>query len=216
MNNYKEIEDSGLNLDSIYESKYANEHELSVYIDKEASFNGIIRKIEHSIEAYAFQDSLGRLGIKPQQIVAASKAKYIISEHTFTHFQKRGRSSLFWKVIVYYNKNLQTDDWESKEAMDNEIYWKYDNKEELEIDTYLSAPSHAQSLATSILGLLNKGTVNNELPMLLFDVAAGNLVKFSRTRFYNASGTASEIDLRIIKITKTPSGGKTTIIAEEV
>jgi len=216
LNNYKEIENSGLNLDSIYQSKYANTEVLSIYIDKEISFNGIIRKIEHSIEAYAFQDELGRLGIKPQQTTAASKAKYIIAGHTFSHSQKKSRGSLFWKVIVNYNKNLQTDDWETKEAIDNEIYWKYGVTEELEIDTYFHDPAAAQSLATSILSLVNKATISNELPMLLFDVLAGDLVKFSRTRFYDSDGTASEITLRIIKITKTPGSERTTIIAEEV
>ena len=158
---------------------------------------------------------MGRLGIKPQQTVVASKAKYVVSEHTFAHSQNKNRDALFWKVTVRYNKNLQTDDWESKEAIDNEIYWKYDNKEELKIDTYLRDPAAAQSLATSILNLVNKATINSELPMLLFDVLAGDLIIFSRGRFFSTSGTADELELRIIKITKMPSGGRTTIVAEE-
>lgn len=217
LNNYKEVEDSGLNLDSIYEAKYANENELSIYISKEIPFNGIVRMIEHSIKAYAFQDEFGRLGIRPQQTALASNAKYVVSGHTFSHLQKKSRDSLFWKVIVYYNKNRQTDDWESKEATDNEVYWKYKPiKEELKIHTYFRNPAYAQSLATSILNLLNKAIVSNEVPMLLFGVMAGDLIVFSRTRFFSTSGTANEITLRIIKITKTPGSGKTTITAEVV
>jgi hypothetical protein len=117
---------------------------------------------------------------------------------------------------VRYNKNLQADDWESKEVTDDEIYWKYKTKEKLEIDTYFSAPAHAKSLATDILSLVNKAIINTELPMLLFDILAGDLIVFSRERFFATSGTADEITLRIIKITKTPSSGKTTIVAEEI
>jgi len=117
---------------------------------------------------------------------------------------------------VRYNKDLQADsDWETKEATDNEIYWKYDNKEELEIDTYFLHPAYAQSLVTSILSLINKATITSELPMLLFDVLAGDLIVFSRGRFFSTSGTADELELRIIKITKTPGSGRTTIVAEE-
>ncbi|GAH87407.1 unnamed protein product, partial [marine sediment metagenome] len=150
MNNYKGITDSELNLDSIYEAKYANENVLFLHIDNEVPFDEIVRTIEHSIEAYTFQDELGRLGIKPQQTIVASNAKYIVSDHIFGHSQRKDKSSLFWKVNIRYNKDYD-DNWQVKTATDNEINWKYGVTKELPIDTYFSVPSHAQSLATSIL-----------------------------------------------------------------
>lgn len=216
MNNYKSLTDTELNLDSIYEAKYASgayEKSLSVPIEKEISFDEIIRSIEHSIESYTFQDELGRLGIKPQQTVVASKAKYIVSKHIFDHSQRKDKSSLFWKVNIYYNKDLD-DNWEWKTAVSNVINWKYKVIEELPIYTYFSSSADADALATSILSLLNKEQIENTLSMLLFDVMAGDLIKFSRTRFYDSDGTASEIELRIIRISKSPASGKTSITAE--
>ena len=55
--------------------------------------------------------------------------------------------------------------------------------------------------------------------MLFFDVLAGDIVKFSRDRFYSAAGEVvegAEIDLRVIRISKSPASGQTTIIAELV
>ncbi|MCK4814733.1 hypothetical protein KA005_03100, partial [bacterium] len=215
MNNYKGIQDSELNLDSIYATKYAKTNVLSVPIESEPSFDEIVRTIEHSMEAYTFQDEFGRLGIKPQQTVAASNIKYIISKHIFGHFQEKGRGTLFWKVNVYYNKDYD-DNWEVKTATKNEINWQYGVTEELPVDTYFSSSSHAADLAASILNLLNKERIEDELSMLLFDVMAGDLIKFSRVRFYDSDGTASEINLRVIRISKSPARGKTSVAMEIV
>lgn len=212
MNHHKSILDSELNLDSIYAAKYANENELVLSIEAETSFDEIVRTIEHSIEAYTFQDEFGRLGIKPAQTAVASNVKYVLSGHTFAHSQKKDRSSLYWKVNVYYNRDFD-DNWLVKTATDNKIYWKYKITEELPIYTYINAYD-ASALATSILSLLNKERIESELPMLLFDVMAGDLIKFSRVRFYDSDGTASEITLKIIRISKSPASGRTSIIAE--
>jgi len=215
MNNYKSLTDSELNLDSIYEAKYgsgAYEKNLSVPIERKIPFDEIVRSIEHSIESYTFQDEFGRLGIRPQQTVVASNVKYVISSHIFDHTQKKDRSSLFWKVNIYYNKDLD-DNWEVKTATDNNIYWKYKITEELPIYTFFSAPAHALALATSILSLLNKEQIEVDIPMTLFGVMPGDLIKFSRVRFYDTDGTASEITLRVIRISKSPASGRTLITA---
>ena len=52
--------------------------------------------------------------------------------------------------------------------------------------------------------------------MLLFDVMPGDLIKFSRVRFYDLDGTASEITLRVLRISKSPASGGTSITAEVV
>jgi len=215
MNNYKGIQDSELNLDSIYATKSAKPNVLALPIESEPSFDEIVRTIEHSMEAYTFQDELGRLGIKPQQTVVASNVKYVISKQIFDHVQSKDRSTLFWKVNVYYNKDYD-DNWEVKTATKNEIKWQYRVTKELPIDTYFTSSSHAADLAESILSLLNKERIENTLPMLLFDVMAGDLIKFSRVRFYDSDGTASEITLRVIRISKSPASGRTSITAEAI
>jgi len=219
MNEYYGLLNSELDLDSIYRTKYEKTDVLSIYLYKNTPYREIVRSIEHSTEAFTFQDAMGRLGLKPQLGVAESKAKYIRNHQIFDHAQSKTRKSLFWKVKVLFNENPQSQERETKSAQDDDIWYRYKNKNELKIHAYFSAPSSAQSLATSILALLNKETIKNTLPMLLFDVMAGDIVKFSRDRFYSTTGRikeGSEIDLRIIRISKSPASGQTTVTAEIV
>lgn len=217
MNEHYGLLDSELNLDSIYRTKYEKMDALSIFLYKNTPYKDIVRSIEHSTEAFTFQDAEGRLGLRPQLSVAESKAKYIGDHQIFSHLQSKDRKSLFWKVNVLYNENPQTQDWDVESAQDDDIWYRYKIKNELKIYSYFSAPSSAQSLATSVLTLLNKETIENTIPMLLFDVMAGDIVKFSRDRFYSSAGTiaeGSEINLRIIRISKSPASGQTVIITE--
>jgi len=219
MNQHYGLLNAELDLDSIYESKYEKTDVLSIFLYKDTSYREIVRSIEHSMEAFTFQDVEGRLGLRSQLAAAESKAKYIANHQIFSHLQSRSRKSLFWKVNVYYDENPQTQEWEVKSAQDDNIPIRYKNWNELNIYSYFSAPSSAQTLATNIKNLLNKEAIDNTVPMLLFDVMAGDIIKFSRDRFYSSAGTiaeGSEIDLRIIRISKSPASGKTIIKTEIV
>jgi len=219
MNNHYELSNSELDLDSIYRAKREKTAELAMFLYKNTPYREIVRAIEHSMEAYTFQDTEGRLGLKAQLAAAESDAKYIGNHQVFAHQQSRARSSLFWKVNVWYNEKPQSQEWDVKWAQDDAIWYRYKNRNILNVYSYFSCPYNAQTLATSILTLLNKETINDTLPMLLFDVMAGDIIKFSRDRFYNADGrvaAGSEISLRIIRISKSPASGQTTIIGEIV
>jgi len=216
---YYNLLDSDLNLDSIYRTKYEKTDALSIFLYKNKPYREIVKGIEHSTEAFTFQDAEGRLGLRSQLAAAESKAKYIANHQIFNHLQSKSRESLFWKVNVYYNENPQTQEWEVKSAQDDDIPIRYKIWNELDIYSYFSAPSSAQTLATNIKNLLNKETIDNTVPMLLFDVMAGDIIRFSRDRFYSSAGKideGSEIDLRIIKISKSPPSGQTTITTEIV
>jgi len=216
MNEHYGLLNSELNLDSIYKTKYAKTNPLSIFLYKDQPYREIVRTIEHSSEAYTFQDPEGRLGLKIQLAVAESKAKYIRNYNIFNHRQSKSRKLLFWKVNVFYNELPQSQEWEVKSAQDDNIFYRYKNKNELNIYSYFSVPSPAQDLATSILALLNKETIEDTVSMLLFDVSAGDITKFSRTRFYKAVPSASDINLRIIRISKSPASGRTSINMELV
>lgn len=216
---YYKLLDSELNLDSIYEAKYEKTDLLSIFLYKDTPYREIVNSIEHSMEAFTFQDAQGRLGLRAQLAAAKSDAKYISNHQIFEHRQSRARKLLFWKVNVLYNENTQSQEWEVKSAQDDNIWYRYKNRNELNIYSYFAVPFPAQTLATNIMALLNKETIEDTVPMLLFDTMAGDIVKFSRTRFYNTDGTVaegSEISLRIIKISKSPASGKTNITAELV
>ncbi len=214
MNEHYGLLNSELNLDSIYATKYAKTNPLSIFLYKDTPYREIVRTIEHSTEAFTFQDPEGRLGLKVQLAVAESNAKYIRNYNIFNHRQSKTRKLLFWKVNVFWNENPQLQEWEVKSAQDDDIWYRYKNRNELNIYSYFSAPSAAQDLADAILSLLNKETIENTVSMLLFDVMAGDIINFSRDRFYSTTGSASEIDLRIIRISKSPASGQTTITTE--
>lgn len=219
MNVHYELLNSELDLDSIYETKYAKTNELSIFLYKDKPYREIVRSIEHSMEAYTFQDVEGRLGLKVQLTVAESKSKYIVNHQIFDHQQSKDRKSLFWKVDVWFNENPQSQKWEKRSAQDDDIFVRYDIKNILNIYSYFSDAYSAQNLATTILALLNKERIEDTAPMLLFDVMAGDIIEFSRDRFYSAAGTVaegSEIPLRIIKIAKSPASGRTVITTEIV
>jgi hypothetical protein len=206
-----------LNTDWIYETKYANTKSLTVFILKDMPFNEINRNLEHSTEAYVLQDGEGRIGLRPLQVSVRSNAKYIWNFQSKGHSHRRTKDNIYWKVKVYYGENPQSQEAQSfKEAQDDEIKWKYGVENGLEIYAYYSDSGSALTLAESILALLNKPYIEDELPAILFDVFPGDLIKFSRDRFFNEDGVANELTLRILKIGKTPQSGKTSLRMERV
>lgn len=207
-----------LQTDWLYETKYANTKSLSVPVYKDTNFNEIIKTIEHSTEAYITQDGAGKIGLRPLQATVTSKAKYIWNFQSRGHKHRKNRNSLYWKVKVYYNENVQTQEWAVAEAENADIKWKFKKEwiKELPVYCYFQATANAESLATAILSLLNKTFIVDKLPMILFDVFPGDLVPFSRTRFFDSSGTADEVSLRILKIEKNPQNGVTSVTMGKV
>jgi hypothetical protein len=55
-----------------------------------------------------------------------------------------------------------------------------------------------------------------DISCLLMNVMPGDIIKYSRDRFYGLSGIANELELRILSITKSIAAGKTSIVAEIV
>jgi len=216
MNNEANIPTTKLNTDWIYEAKNANTKSLSVLFYKDTPYDEILETIEHTTEAYILQDGDARLGLRPLQTVVPSKAKYIWNFQSKGHRHNKSRGSLYWKVKVYYGENPQSQEWEIKEATDEDIKRKFGIEKDLPINTYFRDPSNAQALANTIIGLLNKTYIVDELPMILFDVFPGDLVPFSRDRFFDSSGTAAEVALRILRVEKNPQTGITGVIMEKV
>jgi len=206
---------SELNTDWIYETKYAKKKSVSVPLYKNTNFNEIIKTIEHSSESYILQDGDGRIGLRSLQTTVPSKAKYIWNFQSKGHTHRKERGSLYWKVKVYYAESVEIQGkWVLAEAQDDNIRTKFGVETELSVYCYFESETTAQALATAILALLNKVNISDELPMILFDVVPGDLVPFSRTRFFDSTG-ADELALRILRIEKNPQTGKTTVKMEK-
>lgn len=216
MNNKADVEDARLNLDFIYETKYTSVNPVSVYFFKDTAFDEIVRNIEHTTEAYSIQDEEGRLGIRPQQTTVPLSAKNIEGHQVFGHSQDVDKASLYWRVNVYYRSDPQSQDWEMVSDEDDTIFWKYGVRKELNIHCYFSSSASALALAANVLNLLNKSYMEDTLPMLLFDALPGDAMKFSRTRFYDTSGTAVELEVRLLSVDKNPQDGTTDITAEKI
>jgi len=216
LNNEAGILTAKLNTDWIYETKYANTRLFSTVFNADISYDEILRTLEHTSEAYILQDGDARLGLRPLQAVVPSKAKYIWNFQSKHHKQRKDRDSLYWKVRVHYKEDPQLTVWEFVEATATNIKLKFGVEKVLFVYTYFRDPVNAQALATSVLSLINKTYIEDTLPTILFDAFPGDLIKFSRTRFFDSSGEAAERTLRIIRIEKSPESASTTVAMEKI
>lgn len=215
-----EVPVAALNMDWIYETKYANTKEESILFYKDTPYEEILKTLEHTTEAYILQDGEARIGLRPQQITVPSKAKYIWNFQSRGHTHHKSMDSLFWKVKVYYGENPQNQEWGIEEATDDEVKWKYGGRNkpllrELPIYSYFRDPTNAKALATTIIGLLNKTYIEVELPAILFDAFPGDLIPYSRMRFFDTNGTANELTMRLLKVVKNLQTCKTKVTMEK-
>jgi len=215
-NTYLELENSELDLDSIYQTKYEKEKNLNIFMYLQKSSNTYIREIEHSLEAYSFQDEEGRIGLRTFGSTAPSDAKYIANHQIFDYSQEKKKKDILYKVNIFYNENPQNQSWEVKSFFSNPVKWGFHIYEDIDIYTRLTTESEVDTLGGNILGLLNKPTINFAVHNVLYGCSAGDIVRLTRNRYYNSDGSASEKPIRILQIDKSYSSGKTTIMAEEV
>lgn len=216
LNEFLGLEVPELDHDSIYETKYAKTQTLELYLYKETESDEVIRNIEHSLEAYSRQDGKGRIGLQVSQTTVPSSVKYIENHHIFEHEQNKNRESLYKTVNVFYKENPQTEEWSVVTRSTNPIDWKYRIKRPLDIYTYLSTKSDAESLASSIITLFDRDIITDTVAMIVYGNLAGDLIKYSRDRFCSNAGTANELTLRLLSVQKNLSAGTAMITAERV
>jgi len=215
-NEFLGLSDSEINLDWLYYTKVHNTMTISVPLYENTSSSDIIRQLEHSIRAYSFQDIDGKIGIRPDLSAALASSRYVRNHHIFTHSQTKRLEDNFYEITIYYDKNSQTGVYEYLRHYQNEATWKYRIANALEIYTYLTNSSDAQTLIDALIALLDKETIESEVSLLLLNVMPGDIIKYSRDRFFSAAGAAEETSLRILSITKSPASGRTRFTAELV
>ena len=210
------LTDADLDLDSIVRLRNAVTTTMGLYLWKECDSQEIIRRIEQSAQAYSFQASESKLGIRAALTTAPSDIKYIPASHILDFRMGISRADVFSRVEVYYNEDSSTDTW-SMVAVDNLAAERlYGTKNTLPpVYTTLTTASDAQTLATAIAAQLMKPTIDFTVPRLLFTAIAGDLVYFSRDRYYGQGGTASNKLLRVLAIQKQQGRGRTVVQAEE-
>lgn len=216
LNNYLNVADAELDLDSIWGTHISKTTALVLYLWKEIDSQELIRRIERSIQADSFQDAQGRLGLKEQLSSAPSDIFYVQNAHVFDFAIGRSKDSIYSEVIIYYGENPSTDKWSSITKTNNSATFKHGVSRPLEIYTALSSSSDANTLASAIVSLLDKTTLSFGVKRSLFGHMPGDLIYFTRTRYFDSTGTANSKLMRILSISKGQSNGRTTITAEEV
>jgi hypothetical protein len=215
-NNFLGLSDSELNLDWLYYTKINNTTTIAIPLYEETGSSDFIRQLEQSVRAYSFQDAEGRIGLRPKLTAALQSARYVRNHQIFSHSQTKRLEDDFYELTIHYDRNPQTGQYVFLRNYRNESTWKYRTAQPLEIFTYLTSLGDAQTLMNAIVEEMDKEIIEDTVSLLLLNVMPGDIIKYSRDRFFNVSGAASEVDLRILSITKSPASGKTRFTAEIV
>ncbi|MCK5127899.1 MAG: fibronectin type III domain-containing protein [candidate division Zixibacteria bacterium] len=202
-----------LDLDSIYETKRWNEEPISLPVDKDQSFDDIFRTLEQTARAYLGTDPANKIGLKYFEEVPPSDSIYIRDHQISKYFENKDHKSLYKTIKVKYNENLQTQEWQEKSGTDENIDRKYGVDQPQEIFVYSQSPYSAEELAYKILELVNKPELNFTIPGLLYGKKPGDIIKLSRDRFFNITGSADEISFRLLKVHKQIQKMKTKVKA---
>jgi hypothetical protein len=205
-----------LDLDSIYAMKLNNPKTLSLYLNEQKPSSEVFRNIERSLRGYSYQDSRGRIGIRRAETTAASSVRYVKNFQVFDFSMTGDQESLFKTVQVYYGYSPTTG-WQMVTKSNNTIAWKKNiNALLADVYTYLTTAADATAVADALIALVDKDYIEFTTTANLFCCQAGDLIKFSRNRYYNLNGTANELTLRILKISKNLAGLRTHVTAEVV
>lgn len=216
VNNYLDINDDNLDLDSIWATHVAKSTALALPVWKDTDSQELIRRIERSIEANTFQAADGKLGIKAALTSAPSDIFYIPDAHVIDFSMSRDKYSLFSTVNVYYGEDPSTDKYSLQQCGNSQLTHKHGVAQSLDVYTALTSSSAATSLGSDIIDLLDRFQVHFTVPRSLFTHQPGDLVYLNRTRYYNENPVAANKLLRIISISKSFSSGRTSITAEVV
>jgi hypothetical protein len=216
MNNYFSIGDSDLDLDSIWATHVAKSTALSLYVWKDTDSQELIRCIERSIEANTFQAADGKLGLKVALTSAPSDIVYVPDAQIIDFSMARDKYSLFSMVNVYYGENPSEDRYSLQQCGNNQLTYKHGVSQPLDVYTALTTSAAATSLGSNIISLLDKMQIHFVVPKTMFASQPGDLIYLTRTRYYDSNPTAANKLLRIIKISKSFSSGRTEIDAEVI
>jgi len=205
-----------MDLDAIYATKYEKPTALSLYLRTTQSSEEIIRTIEQSSQAYTMQDAEGRLGIRGEQATPASGAPYVWGLHVFDFTSKKGPEQLYSAINIYYNENPLNDIYALAQTPRPIITWKHGINKCLDIYVALAGNSDAINLGIAIAKMMERQQITFTVPRVLYTCLPGDVIYFNRSRFPSLSGTAANLPVRILGISKLISSGKTAITAEVV
>ena len=205
-----------MDLDAIYATKYAKPTVLSLYLRTILGSGEIIRTIEQSSQASTMQDAEGRLGIRAEQAAPASGAPYVWSLHVFDFASAQEQDQLYSAVHVYYDQSPENDIYALSQTPRPTMTWRHGVNKVLDLYVALAGASDAAALGVAIAGMMERRKITFTVPRVLYTCLPGDVIYFNRSRFPSLSGTAANLPIRILGISKLISSGKTEITAEVV
>lgn len=213
--NYLGLTIADMDLDAIYRTKTEKATSLSLSLRKAQSSDDIFRTIEQSIQSYTLQDAEGRLGIRAEKSAADSGAPYVWDCHVFDFLSRRTTDHIYSAVNVYYGEDRE-DKFSLAQTPLPAMTWRYGVNKALDLYTALASSSDAAALGAAIAGMMERRHIEFTVPRVLYNCLPGDVIYFTRTRFPSLSGTAANLPVRILGVSKQISAGRTSIIGEVV
>jgi hypothetical protein len=205
-----------MDLDAIYATKYAKPKDLSLYLRKAQDSGEVVRIIEQTIQSYTMQDGEGRLGIRAEQATPASGAPYVWNVHVFDFKAIASQDQLYSEIQISYGEDPSADIYAITQILRPLITWRHGVNKPLPITVALSDVEDALEVGLAIAGVMERQQISFTIPRVLYTCLPGDVIYFNRTRFPSLTGTAANIKIKLLGISKLISSGKTAITAEVI
>lgn len=205
-----------LDLDSIYYVKKNSGKTLAGYLYEEKSSNDVIKTIEQSLLCFSRQDESGKLGLKLIETTAPSNVRSVRQHQIKEVKSATNRESLIRTVNVYWGLVPSTNSWSRVVRTKPGMGYAYKIYDVVDIRTWCSSEANAIIVATAFLAQLEKESIEFNTSPHLFGCLAGDLIYMTRDRFFNLNGALNNTLVRILGISKSPSGNQTSLKVELV
>jgi len=177
----------------------------------------IIRTLELTLGAYTTQNAEGKIGLRVLPTVAPSNAVHVLEHQQWGLEKVIGREDRTYKTVnVFYLQDPQGQTWSQVTRTSARLGYQWRAAKTLDVYTYFTAAADAGALADDLMDTL-------ELERLKFPAGpntllpqVGDVLVYSRTRFFSAAGPAIDRTIRILKISKSLGSRKAQIEAEDI
>jgi hypothetical protein len=205
-----------MDLDAIYATKIAHPEALSLYLRKAKDSGEVVRIIEQTIQSYTMQDGEGRLGIRAEQTTPTSGAPYVWNVHVFDFKAIKSQDQLYSEIQISYGEDPSADIYAVTQILRPSITWRHGVNKTLPITVALSDIEDALGVGLAIAEVMERQQISFTIPRVLYTCLPGDIIYFNRTRFPSLTGTAANLPVKLLGISKLISSGKTAITAEVI
>ena len=211
---------SELNLDSIYRTKALRTQAVCTGLTGEVSSDDVIRSLEHSVQAYSFQDAQARIGLRVLGTTAPSSSPLVqasmIADDTLRC--QRGLDQTAAVITVYYNRDFSKDNaWSVVTLTRSQDIWQKRAVDDLDpFYTNLTGASDAQDCLSAISDALARKPVKFSTSQILFYTQPGDIILMTRSRFPGVTGLADALPVIVLSIDKNMGSRQTDIVGEAI